>query len=225
MKLDVPLKVDVAAGPNWLDVDRCLEPRHRSRVIGLIGGDRGREESTAAAMLRVARRVRGRRRRPGPRGASPAPDVASTGRRALGQSGVRKPDGSLDRRAIGRIVFADPAERTALEESGLPVYRPAVSRGDRRGLADRGRRFVVLDAAVMLEAGWNNETATGSSTSMRPATCASPGSPPAAAGPTPTWPPARPPSCPDDVKKARADATSSTTRHAGAVAGTGRSVC
>src|SRR4051794_33424562 len=33
---------------------------------------------------------------------------------------IRRPDGSLDRREIGRIVFADPAQRTALEATVFP---------------------------------------------------------------------------------------------------------
>src|SRR5438874_2067524 len=33
---------------------------------------------------------------------------------------IRRPDGSLDRREIGRIVFANPAERNALEATVFP---------------------------------------------------------------------------------------------------------
>ncbi|MEJ5277567.1 MAG: dephospho-CoA kinase, partial [Thermogemmata sp.] len=34
--------------------------------------------------------------------------------------GLVRPDGSLDRRALGRIVFADPAQRNALEQLVFP---------------------------------------------------------------------------------------------------------
>jgi len=71
---------------------------------------------------------------------------------------VRKPDGSLDRRAIGRIVFADSSQRVALEELVFPYIGKRCRDEVARGLAEPGTRFVVLDAAVMLEAGWNNET-------------------------------------------------------------------
>lgn len=71
---------------------------------------------------------------------------------------VRKPDGSLDRRAIGRIVFADSGERAALEQIVFPYIGKRCRDEVVRGLAEPGARFVVLDAAVMLEAGWNNET-------------------------------------------------------------------
>jgi dephospho-CoA kinase len=71
---------------------------------------------------------------------------------------VRKPDGSLDRRAIGRIVFGNANERIALEELVFPYIGKRCRDEIARGLADPATRFVVLDAAVMLEAGWNNET-------------------------------------------------------------------
>jgi dephospho-CoA kinase len=71
---------------------------------------------------------------------------------------VRKPDGSLDRRAIGRIVFADSQERIALEELVFPYIGKRCREEIARGLANPETRFVILDAAVMLEAGWNNET-------------------------------------------------------------------
>jgi dephospho-CoA kinase len=71
---------------------------------------------------------------------------------------VRKPDGSLDRRAIGRIVFGNANERIALEELVFPYIGKRCREEVARGLADPATRFIVLDAAVMLEAGWNNET-------------------------------------------------------------------
>jgi dephospho-CoA kinase len=105
--------------------------------------------------------------------------------------GVRKPDGSLDRRAIGKIVFADPAERSALEALVFPHIGKRAVEEIARGIADPTARFVVLDAAVLLvRAGIR--TWTGSSTWMPPATCAWPGSRPAAGGRMTNWPPARP---------------------------------
>ena len=71
---------------------------------------------------------------------------------------VRKPDGSLDRRAIGRIVFENSGERIELEELVFPYIGKRCRDEVAVGLADPKTRFVVLDAAVMLEAGWNNET-------------------------------------------------------------------
>jgi dephospho-CoA kinase len=67
---------------------------------------------------------------------------------------VRAADGTLDRRAIARIVFADQNERNALESVVFPFIT-----GRARGLissaqVDPAVAFVVLDAAVLLEAGW-----------------------------------------------------------------------
>lgn len=67
---------------------------------------------------------------------------------------VARPDGRLDRRAIAAIVFADADERRALEE----IVYPEITRRCRVLIAEAQAapdvRFIVLDAAVMLEAGW-----------------------------------------------------------------------
>ena len=70
---------------------------------------------------------------------------------------VSEADGTLDRRAIGKIVFADPAERNALEGLVFPYIGERCRQEIARGQSDPTAKFVVLDAAVMLEAGWNNE--------------------------------------------------------------------
>ena len=69
-------------------------------------------------------------------------------------AGVRKPDGFLDRRAIARIVFGNPAERAALEALVFPHIGARCAEEIGRGMADPAVRFVVLDAAVLLEAAW-----------------------------------------------------------------------
>ncbi len=69
---------------------------------------------------------------------------------------VRKPDGSLDRRAIARIVFADAKERSHLEAIVFPHIRNRCVEEIQQGMANPAISFVVLDAAVMLEAGWDN---------------------------------------------------------------------
>lgn len=67
---------------------------------------------------------------------------------------VRKSDGSLDRREIGKIVFADSAERNALEATVFPYIGERTRREIAAAQANPGVAFVVLDAAVLLEAGW-----------------------------------------------------------------------
>jgi dephospho-CoA kinase len=61
-------------------------------------------------------------------------------------------DGAVDRAALGRIVFADPAQLAALEA----IVHPLVSAVQRRFLqaqARRRSRLVVLDIPLLLEAG------------------------------------------------------------------------
>ena len=129
--------------------------RHGTKpVIGLIGGI-GAGKSTAARWFAS-------------RGGLVI-DADALGHEALRQpdimheiverwgTGVRKADGSLDRFAIGRIVFANPAERKGLESIVFPYIGRRCREEIAKGLANPEVRFIVLDAAVMLEAGWNTE--------------------------------------------------------------------
>ena len=70
-------------------------------------------------------------------------------------TGVRRADGSLDRREIARVVFANPDERSALEGMVFPYIAVRCSAEIRKAMDDPAVRFVVLDAAVLLEAGWD----------------------------------------------------------------------
>jgi dephospho-CoA kinase len=125
----------------------------RKPVIGVIGGIGAGKSTVAAALAR--------------RGGAVI-DADQLGHRALETPGVRdwllgrwgprvlKPDGSPDRRAVGRIVFADPAERRSLEEQVFPVIRRLAEERIAAAQTDPAARFVVLDAAVLLEAGWTD---------------------------------------------------------------------
>ncbi|OWK43645.1 dephospho-CoA kinase [Fimbriiglobus ruber] len=68
---------------------------------------------------------------------------------------VIKPDGTANRRAVAAIVFNSPAERRVLEGVVFPHIRRMAVEAVETARADPAARFVVLDAAVMLEAGWN----------------------------------------------------------------------
>lgn len=123
-------------------------------VIGLVGGI-GAGKSTAAAAFAA-------------RGGAVV-DADALGHEALEQPEIRgrvldrwghrgnlvKPDGRLDRRAIARIVFADPAERAALEAMVFPYIGRRATEEVAKAQADPAAKFVVVDAAVMLEAGWD----------------------------------------------------------------------
>ncbi len=65
------------------------------------------------------------------------------------------PEPEVDRKALGRIVFADPAARRDLEA----ILHPAMRDTFRRAIDRAGRNKlpgVVLDAAILFEAGWNS---------------------------------------------------------------------
>ena len=64
---------------------------------------------------------------------------------------VRLPDGTLDRGALRRIVFADPAERRALDA----IVHPEVARRREAAVAAlraRGDRLIVCDIPLLFEA-------------------------------------------------------------------------
>lgn len=74
-------------------------------------------------------------------------------------SSVLDERGAVDRKAVGRIVFADPAQRRRLEE----LIHPLIARGRRDAIAaataDAGRtpEGVVYDAPLLFEAGLDKE--------------------------------------------------------------------
>lgn len=64
----------------------------------------------------------------------------------------RRPDGSLDREALGRLVFSDPAGLAELES----IVHPAVARLERRLIREADARrlaAIVLEAIKLVEAG------------------------------------------------------------------------
>ena len=72
-----------------------------------------------------------------------------------GQAGItRQADGRLDRRAIASIVFANPEDKAALEGMVYPYIGTRAEEEIAAAQADPAAKFVVVDAAVMLEAGW-----------------------------------------------------------------------
>ena len=115
-------------------------------VIGLTGGIAS-GKSTVAALLRhkgalvvdadeVARRLV----EPG----RPALDEI----RARFGRGVLAPDGSLDRAALGRLVFSDPEARRHLNE----ILHPRIFEAIRDRLADEEpNRLVFVEAALLAE--------------------------------------------------------------------------
>ena len=62
-------------------------------------------------------------------------------------------DGSLDRSALARIVFADPAALRDLEAIVHPAVRPLIEQAVARAEAE-GAPFVVVEAIKLVEAGY-----------------------------------------------------------------------
>jgi dephospho-CoA kinase len=129
-----------------------VSPCHPKLVVGLIGGIGGGKSQVAAAFARQGARI-----------------IAGD---QLGQAALREPDvrtrvvarwgdgildegGAIDRRRLAAIVFADPNERKALEA----ITHPWIHRRIRDEIEEAGKNpevpLIVLDAAIMLEAGWN----------------------------------------------------------------------
>ena len=121
-------------------------------VIGLVGGI-GAGKSTAARCFSL-------------RGGLVI-DADALGHEALRQpevaaavvgrwgEGVRKPDGSLDRRELGRVVFGNSDERRALEGMVFPWITARCAAAVANAMTDPAVPFVVVDAAVLFEAGWH----------------------------------------------------------------------
>jgi dephospho-CoA kinase len=125
----------------------------RKRVVGLIGGiGSGKSQVAAAFARRGARVIAGddlahqALRDP----AVKAQVVRRWGAELLGEGG------EVQRRRLGAVVFADPAQRRALEALTHPWIRGRMRAALEAALADPAVPLVVLDAAIMLEAGWND---------------------------------------------------------------------
>ena len=68
---------------------------------------------------------------------------------AFGQS-ILGEDGEIDRRALGRIVFADPEALRKLESITHPIVRNVIE----QEIEASGAGVVVLDAIKLIESGW-----------------------------------------------------------------------
>lgn len=121
-----------------------------SPVVGLTGGI-GSGKSTVAAILAElgahvidADKIGHEVYRPGTEGFRVVAE-------AFG-AGVVGADGTIDRRALGAIVFADEAARMRLNALVHPLIGREIAR--RIDAARAEERPIVIEAALLLEAGW-----------------------------------------------------------------------
>ena len=69
--------------------------------------------------------------------------------------GILGPDNEIDRRSLGAIVFADPEQLARLNGIMHPLMAGMVQ--DRiDGLREKGGEVVVVEAALLFEAGWDS---------------------------------------------------------------------
>jgi dephospho-CoA kinase len=125
----------------------------RKPVIGLVGGIGAGKSTVAAALVRHGGRVvaadeLGHE-------ALKQPDIRERVIEVWGERGVLTPDGAVDRKKLGAIVFPSPVERTRLEHLVHPYIEGRIREEIANAQEDPAVKFVVLDAAIMLEAGWD----------------------------------------------------------------------
>jgi dephospho-CoA kinase len=88
------------------------------------------------------------------------PEVGATGPNDVAEGAAEpeiKPDSvpTIDRAKLGAIVFSDPGARRALERILHPRMRGTFEKAIGRAARQRRVPLVVLDAAVLFEAGWD----------------------------------------------------------------------
>lgn len=65
-------------------------------------------------------------------------------------------DGEIDRRALGGKVFGNPAALKQLTDIVWPAIRAMAEQAIKQAQAEQPERHVVLEAAVLIEAGWHD---------------------------------------------------------------------
>jgi dephospho-CoA kinase len=127
--------------------------RSRKPVLGLVGGIGAGKSTVANALARHGGKVVAA----DPLGheALEQPDILARVTEIWGDRGILTADGKVDRKKFGRIVFPSPVERSRLEHLVHPYIERRIREEIDKAAADPAAKFVVLDAAIMLEAGWD----------------------------------------------------------------------
>jgi len=127
------------------------QKRQSKPVIGLLGGIGAGKSTVAAELGRLGCAVI---------------DADRIGHELLDETAVQQeirrqwgdavftPGGQVDREALGRIVFSDPEQLERLNALLHPRIYQAIVREIAQAQRDQEAVAIVLDAAVMVEAGW-----------------------------------------------------------------------
>lgn len=123
-------------------------------VIGLTGGI-GTGKSTVAAILAElgaqvidADKIGHETYRPGSEGFARVAEAFGPG--------VVAPDGTIDRRALGALVFADAGARARLNAIVHPLIASEIARRLATARVGSAGTPIVIEAAILVEAGWRS---------------------------------------------------------------------
>jgi len=131
----------------------ALKPRSSKLVIGLVGGlGSGKSRVGSAFACRGARVASGDELG---HEALCQPEIRDQVVRRWG-TGVVDERGTVARKKLAARVFADPEERRALEALVFPWIERRLREDIAAAAADPGCTLIVLDAAIMLETGWDS---------------------------------------------------------------------
>jgi dephospho-CoA kinase len=121
-------------------------------VIGLIGGIGSGKSRVAAEFARFGARIVS-----GDQLGHEALRQPEIGRQVTGRWGTRilKADGTINRSSLGALVFADAAQLRELERFVFPFIEKGIADQIAQARSDAAVPMIVLDAAILLEAGWD----------------------------------------------------------------------
>jgi len=123
------------------------------RVIGLTGGIASGKSTAAQCLAELGAHIIDADRL-GHRVYEPGTPGFQKVVNAFGHDIVAK-DGTIDRRVLGGKVFGAPEQMERLNEIAWPEIKKLAAQ-EIKDAKKRGDEFIVLEAAVLLEAGWED---------------------------------------------------------------------
>ena len=125
------------------------------RVIGVVGGVAGGKSLVARQLARLGAGLLDADR--AGHEALRLPRIEAAAQQRWGRR-IFAPDGRIDRPRLAEIVFADSPQATRERKYLEQLTHPEIGRlleQEAERLATRGNRAAVLDAPLLLEAGWD----------------------------------------------------------------------